>query len=50
MSKPPCPCAMDRTLWKDEPPQGGYIRTVCKRCGKWIGNRPSTSKTPKEPK
>lgn len=46
-----CPCATDPKLWKDEPAKAGVIRTVCKRCGKFIGNRyVTTGKQPKEPK
>lgn len=47
----PCPCTTDRKLWKDEPAQAGVIRTVCKKCKRWIGNRfVTSSKQPKEAK
>lgn len=35
----PCKPSCDRKNWRDEPASGGVIRTVCKVCGKWIGNR-----------
>lgn len=45
----PCRCGTDQKLWRDEQSAGGYIRTVCKLCGKWIGNRNSRDSKPEKP-
>lgn len=29
----------DMANWIDEPPQDGKIKTVCRKCGDFIGNR-----------
>jgi hypothetical protein len=35
-----CRPSCKRTNWKDLPAtKDGVIRTVCKVCGRWIGNR-----------
>lgn len=31
---------IDSGNWIDEPPRGGFIRTCCKLCGKFVGYRP----------
>ncbi len=40
-----CSCIFDRSFWREQT-VGGVVRVVCKRCGKWIGNK----ETPKEDK
>jgi hypothetical protein len=35
-----CKPSCARKNWKDQPAKDGVIRTVCKKCGRWIGNRP----------
>lgn len=39
--KPQCQPNCDQKNWKDAKPKGGLIRTTCKQCGRWIGNRPA---------
>ena len=38
-----CGGHLDVTDWIDapHPDRPGWIRTTCRRCGKWLGNRPS---------
>jgi hypothetical protein len=37
-----CPQHIDPQDWLDEPAPGrlGWIRTICRHCGAFIGNRP----------
>jgi hypothetical protein len=35
---------------QDSEPVKGWIKTICKKCGKWIGNRPvETGKRKRQP-
>lgn len=51
-TEPPrrCPWHVDRSHWKDEPAPGrpGFIRTTCRKCGTWIGDRPAERSSAKE--
>lgn len=33
-------CCINPDSQLDAAPKGGYIRSVCRVCGKWLGNRP----------
>lgn len=43
-----CQPACKQIDWQDAPANNrpGYIRTVCKKCGRWIGDRPESIKKP----